>query len=170
MALPVLNWVGNVSRIYASLSSSLISLAIVQEEQRPLRTLSQNWNWTWKRGLLLRSMKRHKHSRGKWFASVALLFVAPQIRSWKMVRFGRAPICGATNTLVENGSFQSRSYLWRHKHARGKWFASVALLFVAPQTRSWKVVRFSRALFVAPQTRSCKGALRVLVPRGSGAR
>jgi hypothetical protein len=71
--------------------------------------------------------------------------VAPQTRSWRMVHFSRAPICGATNKLVENGSFQSRSYLWRHKHARGKWFTSVALLFVAPQTRSWKMVHFSPA-------------------------
>ena len=44
------------------------------------------------------ALKRHKHSRGKWFAS----------------------ICGATNTFVGNGSFQSRSYLWRHKHVRLK--------------------------------------------------
>jgi hypothetical protein len=82
---------------------------------------------------------RHKHARGKWFALVALLFVAPQTRSWKMVRFSCAPICGATNTLVENGSLQLRSYWWCHKDARGKWFASVALIFVAPQTRSWKM-------------------------------
>jgi hypothetical protein len=65
-------------------------------------------------------LKRHRHTRGNWFASVALLFVAPQTRSGKIVRFSRTPICGATNTLVENGSLQSRSYLWRHKHARGK--------------------------------------------------
>jgi hypothetical protein len=88
---------------------------------------------------------RHKHARGKCFASVALVFVAPQTRSWKIFRFSRARICGATNTPVENVSFQSRSYLWRHKHARGKCFASVALVFVAPQTRPWKMFRFSRA-------------------------
>jgi hypothetical protein len=50
---------------------------------------------------------RYKNARGKWFASVALLFVALQKRSLKMVRFSCSAICGATNTLVENGSFQS---------------------------------------------------------------
>ena len=50
-----------------------------------------------------------------------------------------------TRMLVDNGSFQSRYYSWRHKYARGKWFASVALLFVVPPTYSWKMIRFSRA-------------------------
>ena len=81
---------------------------------------------------------RHKHVCGKWLFSVALLFVAPQTRLWEMVLFSRAPICGATNTFVGNGSFQSRFNLCRNKHVCGKWFFSVALLFVVPQTRSFE--------------------------------
>jgi hypothetical protein len=115
-----LNWVWDVCTIYAAFYSSLISCAVTQEGQLPLRTPFQNWNWTTKRGVVFRSLKRHKHACVKWFPSVALLFVAPQTRSWKMVRFSRAPICGATNTIVKTGSLQSRSYLWRHKHACGK--------------------------------------------------
>jgi hypothetical protein len=96
--------------------------------------------------LQLRSyLWRHKHAPAKWFASVALPFEAPQTRACKMVRFSRAPIWGARNTRVQNGSLQSRSYLWRHEYARAKWFASVALLFEAPRIRSCKMVRFSRA-------------------------
>jgi hypothetical protein len=80
--------------------SSSVSCAITQGQR--LRTPFQNWNWTRKRVLLLRSLKK------------------PRTRSWKMVRFSRVRICGATNALVENGSLQSRAYLWRHKHACGK--------------------------------------------------
>jgi hypothetical protein len=168
------------------LYSSLISCTVTQEGQFPLRTPFQNWKYSRKYGLLLRSLKSHKHARGKWFASVAHLFVAPQTRLWKMFRFSRASICGATNTLVVSGSLQSRTYLWRHKHARAKWFASVAHLFVAQQTRVENGSLQLRAylwchkhargkwfasvalLFVAPQTRSWKRALKGSASKLSG--
>jgi len=45
----------------------------------------------------------------------------------------------ATNMQVENGSLQTRLFLSRHKHLGGKWLASYTPLFIAPQTRGWKI-------------------------------
>ena len=106
--------------------------------------------------------------------SDTLLFVAPQRRSWKILDFIRATICGAThtlvgnvslktgyylwrhkipesatiygatNTLVGNGWLQTRYYLWRHKDVRGKYLTLDALLFMAPHARQWEMFGFRR--------------------------
>ena len=80
-------------------SSSLIPCAVTQEEKLHPRTPFQTWSWTrW----------RSFATQARWSAtnthveSGSLLFVAPQTR------------------LCKNVSFQSRSYWWRHKHARLK--------------------------------------------------
>jgi hypothetical protein len=80
--VPVLNWIRVVYRIYASFFS-LISCAVTQEQQHPVPNPFQNCNWTRQRLLLLRSLKRHKNAHRKLWASVAVLFVAPQEHSWK---------------------------------------------------------------------------------------
>jgi hypothetical protein len=92
-------------------------------------------------------LSRHKYARGKCFAAHAPLFIAPQIHSWKMFPFTRATFYRATYMLVENASLHTRHFLSRYKYARGKCFPSHAPLFIAPQTRSWKMFPFTLATF-----------------------
>jgi hypothetical protein len=61
--------------------------------------------------------------------SDALLFIAPQTRTWKVAHFRLA------------------TFMCRHKHAGGKWRTSDALLFIVPQTLTWKIARFRRTSF-----------------------
>lgn len=61
--------------------------------------------------------------------SGAPLFIAPQIRGWKMVPFRRATFHRATDLHVGNSSFKRASF------------------YRATKTRGWKMVRFIRASF-----------------------
>jgi hypothetical protein len=107
-------------------------------------------------------LSSHKHAGEKWLSSNAPLFIAPQTcrwkmapfrrasfiaphtRGWKMARFRRASFYCVTNMQVENGSLQTHLFLSRHKHADGKWLAADMPLFVATQTRWWKMAPCGR--------------------------
>ena len=151
------------------------------------QTPFQNWSWQRRHGFATQTrccatnryvgntlqtrlfLSRHKHANGKWLASDAPLFIAPQTRRWKMAVCSRASFCCATNTRVLSGSLRTRLFLSRHKHADGKWLSSDAPVFIASQTLRWKMAVFRRA-FVASQTlrwkmAQCDSKADALTPR-----
>ena len=71
------------------------------------------------------------------------------------VLFGALLVVYEDSLFVNRWLFMKICYLCT-KHARWKWLASDALLFVAPQMRSCgKALASDALLFVAPQIRSC---------------